>query len=94
MASIPTPQEIAYQEAHITDDRSGSIIAANATCYAIGIIAVALRFLSRRISKIRYEWDDWLVVAGLVRPPLPSIYISSILLFKIRESSTDIGLIP
>lgn len=73
MASIPTPQEIAYQEAHITDDKSGAIIAASAACYAIGIIAVALRFLSRRISKIRYEWDDWLVVAGLVRPHLPSI---------------------
>ena len=73
MASLPTPQEIAYQEAHITDDRAGSIIAANAICYAIGIVAVALRFLSRRISKIKYEWDDWLVVAGLVRPLLPSI---------------------
>ncbi len=70
---MPTPQEIAYQEAHITDDKAGAIIAANATCYAIGIIAVALRFLSRRISKIKYEWDDWLAVAGLVRPPLPSI---------------------
>ena len=73
MATLPTPQEIAYQEAHITDDKTGSIIAANATCYAIGIIAVALRFLSRRISKIKYELDDWLVVVGLVRPPLPSI---------------------
>ena len=73
MASLPTPQEIAYQEAHINDDKSGSIIAASATCYAIGIIAVALRFLSRRISRIRYEWDDWLCVAGLVRPPLPFI---------------------
>ena len=73
MASLPTPQEIAYQEAHITDNRSGSIIAAGVTCYTIGIIAVALRFLSRRISKIRYEWDDWLVCAGLVRLPLPSI---------------------
>ena len=73
MASIPTPQEIAYQEAHITDNKAGSIIAASATCYAIGVVAVALRFLSRRLSKIRYEWDDWLVVLGLVRPPLPSI---------------------
>ena len=73
MASIPTPQEIAYQVAHITDDKAGSIIAANVVCYTVGIIAVALRFLSRRISKIRYEWDDWLCVAGLVRSPLPSI---------------------
>ena len=73
MATVPTPQEIAYQEAHSTDNKSGSIIAASVICYTIGIIAVALRFLSRRFSKIKYEWDDWLAVSGLVRPPLPSI---------------------
>ena len=69
MATLPTPAEIKYQEMHISDNAAPSIIAANAICYSIACIAIALRFLSRRVAHIKYEADDWLVVAGLVRSP-------------------------
>lgn len=67
MASIPTPGEIEEQEMHISDDMSLNIILANAICFTIACIAVVLRFQARRMGMIRYEADDWLILAGLVR---------------------------
>lgn len=67
MASMPSPAEILYQEKHISDNKVPNIIATNAICFPIACTAVLLRFVSRRSSKIKYEADDWLIVAGLVR---------------------------
>lgn len=67
MASIPTPAEIEEQEMHISDNMGPTIIAANAVCFTIACIAVVLRFQARRMAKIRYEADDWLILVGLVR---------------------------
>ena len=64
---MPTPAEILYQEKHISDNEVPNIIATNAICFPIACTAVLLRFISRRMSKIKYEADDWLIVAGLVR---------------------------
>ncbi len=66
MASIPTPAEIQYQEKHAFDTQVPNIIATNAICFPIACTTVLLRFLSRRMSKIRYEADDWLVILGLL----------------------------
>lgn len=51
---------------HITDDMAPNIIAANAVCFTIACISVALRFQARRVAMIKYEADDWLIVVGLV----------------------------
>ena len=67
MATVPTPEELQYQLEHIDEDRTGKIIAANVACLTIAFIFVGLRFLSRWMKRIKYEADDWLVVAGLVR---------------------------
>ena len=67
MASIPTSAEILFQEKHISDNKVPDIIATNAICFPIACTAVLLRFISRRMSKIKYEADDWLIIAGLVR---------------------------
>ena len=37
------------------------------TLIALSIIIVALRFLTRRLSGAGYWWDDWLILAALVR---------------------------
>ena len=34
----------------------------------LAITAVALRFLSRKLSKAQYWWDDWMILAALVSP--------------------------
>ena len=69
MAFMPTPAEILYQEKHIYDNQVPNIIATNAICFPISCAAILLRFLSRRMGKAKYESDDWLIVAGLVRIP-------------------------
>lgn len=71
MATMPTPAEILEQEMHISDDRGPNIIAANAICFTIACVAVVLRFLARRRAMVRYEADDWLILAGLVRAHTP-----------------------
>lgn len=66
MATVPTPAQVLYQQEHIDDDRVANLIAANASCLALAFIFVGLRFMARRMKRIRYEADDWLCVGGLV----------------------------
>ena len=66
MATVPTTAEIIYQKNHISDTQVPNIIATNAICFPIACAAIVLRFTSRRLSKIKYEADDWLIVAGLL----------------------------
>lgn len=61
-----TPQAIAYQEAHIGEDRKGDIIAAAAICLFAASTATILRFVSRQLAKAALKLDDWLLVVGLV----------------------------
>ena len=67
MATMPTPAELMDQELHINDTMVPNIIATNAICFTIACIAVVLRFQARRMARVRYAADDWLIVVGLVR---------------------------
>ena len=67
MATMLTPAEIEDQMAHSFDNKAPDIIAADVVCLTVAFIAVALRFQARRVARIRYEADDWLILAGLVR---------------------------
>ena len=77
MATIPPPAEVEWQEMHISDSLVPDIIAVNAVCFTIACVSVALRFVSRRMAKVKYGLDDWLVLASLVRhslrPPISSL---------------------
>ncbi|KAL9576500.1 MAG: hypothetical protein Q9212_007046 [Teloschistes hypoglaucus] len=61
-----SPAAIAYQRAHIHDDRSKDIIAALGVTLGFAIITVVLRFLSRHITRAPLAGDDWTIVAALV----------------------------
>ena len=61
-----SPAKILYEQQHITDDRSAALIAANVVCVSLAFIAVCMRFTSRRMAKIKYKADDWLIISGLV----------------------------
>ena len=65
---MPTPSVavIAYQEAHLGDDRRAAVIAPNVVFTIAAIVAVALRFESRRIAKTEIKADDWWILGGLV----------------------------
>ena len=66
MAKKPTPTELLYMHEHIADDRRPQIIATAIVCFTIATAAVTLRFISRRLAKAHYGWDDWSVGIALV----------------------------
>ena len=71
--ALPNIQEIQYQLAHIHEDRSNDIVVSHAICIVIAVVAVVLRFASRRICKAPILADDYMTIVALVRFSL-SIY--------------------
>lgn len=51
---------------YFTEDRSHVLLAVASTFLALIIIAFVLRMVSRRIQKVRFGWDDGLVIAALL----------------------------
>ena len=64
--ATPSAAEIVYQETHSGDDRRATVIAPNVIFTIAAIVAVVLRFESRRIAKTKLKADDWWIVGGLV----------------------------
>lgn len=50
-------------------DRGPHLVRVCAIAITLSAVAVALRFVSRRSSKVRLGWDDWLVFIALVNDP-------------------------
>lgn len=67
MPQAPTAAEVQYMEMHIGDNRKASLIVVSAICLTVAFLAVAMRFLSRRLLRAEYKADDWFVIAGLVQ---------------------------
>lgn len=65
--ATPSSAEIAYQKAHLDDDKRATVIAPNIIFTVAAIVAVVLRFESRRIARTDLKADDWWIVSGLVR---------------------------
>ena len=63
----PNEQEIQYQLAHIHQDRSNDIVISHGICIVIAVVAVLLRFTSRRICKAPILADDYMTIIALVR---------------------------
>ena len=63
--SLP-PEEAQYQLAHFNDSKRASIATAYIICIPIQVLAVIMRFVSRRIGRTKYGADDWIMLAGLV----------------------------
>ncbi|KAL9607133.1 MAG: hypothetical protein Q9167_007926 [Letrouitia subvulpina] len=61
-----TEADIKYQIAHIRDDRSQDIIVSHGICITLAAIAIILRFISRKLGKVRIGADDWMIVAAFV----------------------------
>ena len=57
MAKHPSPEEIAYMKAHIEDNRADGLIASHVICFTAACIAVGLRFVARRLGKVKYGLD-------------------------------------
>lgn len=62
----PTPEEIAYMQAHVHEDRRGWFTAINVVCMVLVYVAVGLRVISRRKIGIKIGLDDYLIMAAMV----------------------------
>lgn len=67
-------QGLQYQEKHKNENRGPEIVVSLAIMLTVAYIAVGLRFISRRIVRVKLSYDDWVIVIGLVcRAGLPAV---------------------
>ena len=51
---------------YASGSRGPDILAAIVSTYCISILAITLRTAARRLSKVGFWLDDWLIYAGMV----------------------------
>jgi hypothetical protein len=65
--SAITPAELAYQQAHIKDNQSPSIIGCAIFFIVFPSLVVTLRSLARFVRNLPLELDDYFTLPALVR---------------------------
>ena len=81
-----TPAQLSYEYQHINDDAQPQLIVSHVVCFTLAILAVYGRFYSRRLAKIKYEWDDWLIISALVCDDLHKIRLA-----RCRDHGSSVG---
>ncbi|KAJ6086231.1 hypothetical protein N7486_010512 [Penicillium sp. IBT 16267x] len=64
MSSIP-PAKLKYMEEHPNENRAPEILASGAVCLVAAVIVVAMRFISRRMTRASLGLDDLLTFIAL-----------------------------
>lgn len=77
MASLPQ-SEIAFEEAHINDNLSTTVIAVCNVFTALAFISLLTRLMCRRSSRAPLGLDDYLAVAAMVLPLLSDSLVAFI----------------
>ena len=65
MADLP-PSEVAYEEAHLSDDRGPLVVGVSGLLMGVVVVIVSLRFIARRTRHMPLLTDDWLALVGMV----------------------------
>ena len=66
MVQAPTGAQAQYMAVHIRDDRKPALIISDVICLVAAIVAVAMRFICRRLAGAEFKADDWWILVGLV----------------------------
>lgn len=61
----PSLEQVQYMEAHIGDTKVPGIIVTTCICMPLVYIVVCLRFVSRRIGKVKLAANDWLILIAV-----------------------------
>ena len=69
-----SPEQAQYMKDHIDDTKVPGLIAVGCSCLALSYIFVCLRFISRRIGKVKLAANDWLIVLALVNDSFAKIW--------------------
>ncbi len=51
----------------VSESKQPELYAALITTNVLAALAVSMRFLSRRLSRFKWWYDDWLILAAFVR---------------------------
>ena len=57
-------------------NQATKMITVHAFLTSLSVIIVSLRFIARAKGSKRFGWDDWTMLAALVRSLLPEIHMS------------------
>ena len=85
---------IQHNDQRSRDDKSTLLIGTNVASLAAASIAVALRFVSRRINRAPLQSDDLMIAVALVRTlrrlprPVTDLLITTVLHHDIRSRAT------
>jgi uncharacterized protein (DUF486 family) len=60
------PEEIAYQTAHINEDRSVLVVAVFSVFLGVAILSLILRIIARRVGNSKLALDDYLSIGATV----------------------------
>ena len=63
MTSLP-PSEFAYEEAHINDNLSTTLIAVCNVFTAVALLCLVARLTARRLARVLLGWDDYIAIAA------------------------------
>lgn len=65
MASLP-PAELKAQMDDIHNNKSPNLEAFFIICVVLSLLFVALRLVSRKVEKLKFKADDYMIIVGLV----------------------------
>ena len=74
---VLSQQAINYQLAHAVDFNCTGLNTFTILLMVVVTTAVALRLWSRKVARIEFKADDYTLVLGWVRVPLPSTRLSA-----------------
>lgn len=65
--STLSPTEITYEETHIDESKQPVLYGVISAFFAIAILSIIARILSRTLQKQKLWYDDWLMLLSIVR---------------------------
>lgn len=67
---MATPSDVQWQLDHIHDTKSRDILISHIVVLPLAVVAVVLRFISRRMCKGPIKADDYMIILALVKATL------------------------
>lgn len=80
---MATPSDVQWQLDHIHDDRSSAIVISHTIVLPLAVIAVILRFMSRRMCNASIKADDYMIIFALVRGPLRRHHVRRLMVLAV-----------
>ena len=65
-SAIETQSQITKLCPHLGESRTSEMVGILVLITSLALICVALRVFARRIGRVKFGWDDWLIFAAMV----------------------------